>query len=272
MDKVTTGIEALDETLEGGLLPGTIMLVVGEPGTGKTTLLRSFLHEGVERGDFCVYLLTNRLLDRVLIDMSRKGWNVSDKPNMRFILCEGVANKRVPSYVGNFEDLLDLAYNSERMISKSDIESKRMIIDDLSYVFLMHGKDIVFKFLHRFTQLWRENNVTAFVEVQKGMFDEQIMTSLESMTNGTIETKREDGVQKFRVSRLDEEITDSSWKEMRLPEIEGIGAEAGKKLDEWQKELFEKDMESEERRVKNMLKDIRAEKKGKAKKGFLFNK
>jgi circadian clock protein KaiC len=41
--RISTGIQALDEILCGGLLPGRAYLVLGGPGTGKTTLGLHFL-------------------------------------------------------------------------------------------------------------------------------------------------------------------------------------------------------------------------------------
>jgi circadian clock protein KaiC len=44
--RVSTGVEGLDQILNGGLLPGRTYLVYGEPGTGKTTLGLHFLCAG----------------------------------------------------------------------------------------------------------------------------------------------------------------------------------------------------------------------------------
>jgi circadian clock protein KaiC len=46
--RVGTGIPGLDdEVLHGGLIPGRVYLVDGNPGAGKTTLSLQFLLEGV---------------------------------------------------------------------------------------------------------------------------------------------------------------------------------------------------------------------------------
>jgi len=44
--RVSTGIAGLDEMLRGGLLPGSMVLVRGAPGTGKTSLALQFLVHG----------------------------------------------------------------------------------------------------------------------------------------------------------------------------------------------------------------------------------
>ncbi len=47
MSRVKTGISGLDEMLNGGFLAGTVNLVEGAPGTGKTTLGMQFIHAGI---------------------------------------------------------------------------------------------------------------------------------------------------------------------------------------------------------------------------------
>ena len=49
--RVTTGIKGLDEMLNGGFVPGSMILVRGAPGTGKTSLALQFLIHGAAKHD-----------------------------------------------------------------------------------------------------------------------------------------------------------------------------------------------------------------------------
>ena len=49
--RLSTGIEALDEMLGGGIPAGSSVLVAGPSGSGKTVLATEFLSEGVRRGE-----------------------------------------------------------------------------------------------------------------------------------------------------------------------------------------------------------------------------
>ncbi|MEZ5321237.1 MAG: DNA repair protein RadA [Microthrixaceae bacterium] len=51
-----TGIAELDRVLGGGLVPGSVTLLGGEPGVGKSTLLLQILGEPARRGDRCLYV------------------------------------------------------------------------------------------------------------------------------------------------------------------------------------------------------------------------
>ena len=50
-ERVKVGVAGLDQMLDGGLLAGSIALLQGAPGTGKTTLGMQFLNEGVTQDE-----------------------------------------------------------------------------------------------------------------------------------------------------------------------------------------------------------------------------
>jgi circadian clock protein KaiC len=54
--RVSTGVDGLDEVLSGGLIEGRTYLVSGPPGTGKTTLGMHFLSAGAEHGEEALYI------------------------------------------------------------------------------------------------------------------------------------------------------------------------------------------------------------------------
>ena len=47
--RLSTGVEGLDELLGGGLLPGTLTVVVGSSGIGKTQWGLQFAHAGLRQ-------------------------------------------------------------------------------------------------------------------------------------------------------------------------------------------------------------------------------
>ncbi len=54
--RIATGVEGLDEMLGGGLLPARPYLLVGPPGSGKTTIAMQFLLKGIRQGEEVLYV------------------------------------------------------------------------------------------------------------------------------------------------------------------------------------------------------------------------
>jgi len=56
MERVDSGIPGLDKMIQGGFPFPSIVLVGGEPGTGKTTLALQSLFHGAEKGEQGLYI------------------------------------------------------------------------------------------------------------------------------------------------------------------------------------------------------------------------
>ncbi len=264
--RVSTGLERLDEITGGGLTPGLTVLVIGDPGSGKTTLMRNFVYQGVAEGDGCLYILTNRSLDQVVDNMGKYGWDVEGKDNMKFLMYNGVVNKRRPSLVGNFEGLVDIAYNCKRLVSSFSTGRKRIIIDDFSYFFLMNNKDAVLKFLQRIGQIVKEEEAVCLLEVQRGMLDPHIVTAVESLTDGSIEMRRGHNKKLIRVPRLEGGKITQSWTGIDILGGESIELEAERTLDEWQNILMSEESPGKEGDIKGALEKVKKEREGPEKK------
>jgi len=72
-DRVSFGIEGLDSLLSGGLPDGSMTVVCGRPGTGKTLLASRFLYEGATRGEPGLYVSFAETKDQFMINMERFG-------------------------------------------------------------------------------------------------------------------------------------------------------------------------------------------------------
>src|SRR5687768_13606775 len=74
---VTTGIEGLDDILSGGLLRGSIVLIGGLPGSGKTTLGMEFIYRGITQFDEPgVIVLFEVSPDKLVRDAAFFGWDL----------------------------------------------------------------------------------------------------------------------------------------------------------------------------------------------------
>jgi circadian clock protein KaiC len=74
--RAPTGIAGLDAMLGGGLPRGSVSLVRGGPGAGKTTLAMQFLMAGLQRGEKGLYLSLEESADEIAANAARHGWPV----------------------------------------------------------------------------------------------------------------------------------------------------------------------------------------------------
>jgi circadian clock protein KaiC len=78
-DLVKTGIEGLDDILSGGLLRGSVVLVEGTAGTGKTTLGVEFIYRGATEFDEPgVIVLFEVSPDKLVRDAALFGWDLPE--------------------------------------------------------------------------------------------------------------------------------------------------------------------------------------------------
>jgi len=54
--QVPTGVDGLDQLIEGGFQRGSLILLAGNTGTGKTVFGAKFLCKGVDLGETGVYV------------------------------------------------------------------------------------------------------------------------------------------------------------------------------------------------------------------------
>lgn len=116
-ERVSTGVPALDESLEDGYWPGSTTLIVGPSGVGKTLMGLHFLFEGGRRNEpgILVTLQENRSqLARIL---DRFGWSIDD-PNVR-ILNRSPVDLYIDELVHELIDCIE------------EIGARRVVIDSL---------------------------------------------------------------------------------------------------------------------------------------------
>lgn len=76
-NRLSTGVDGLDDILNGGIPRGHLYLVEGDPGTGKTTLALQFLLEGARKGEKGIYVtLSESKLELEQVARSH-GWDIS---------------------------------------------------------------------------------------------------------------------------------------------------------------------------------------------------
>jgi len=144
--RVESGIPGLDSLLDGGLPAGKVVLILGEPGTGKTILSSQYLHWGASRrNEKGVYVGLNEPKPRFMAEMAALGMDFPklEKDN-KFAYIDATEVRRIPEQarvgripVGGRElglvNLIDLVQEGIDKLSPG-----RVVVDSIS--------DLVFRF------------------------------------------------------------------------------------------------------------------------------
>jgi len=74
--RIATGINGLDELVDGGFPEGRVILVIGGPGTGKTIMCSQFLYKGIyENQENGIFVSLDESKDHFYSEMQKFGWD-----------------------------------------------------------------------------------------------------------------------------------------------------------------------------------------------------
>jgi DNA repair protein RadA/Sms len=76
-DRITTGIEEVDRVFGGGIVKGSIVLIGGEPGAGKSTLVLDIADKIAARGNRVLYVSGEESLKQIKMRAVRIGVNTA---------------------------------------------------------------------------------------------------------------------------------------------------------------------------------------------------
>jgi len=73
--RVSSGIDGLDGLLQGGYPKGSVILIAGTPGTGKTIVCFQYINEGLKQEEKCLFLTSDQRIDNLLRQAKKFGFD-----------------------------------------------------------------------------------------------------------------------------------------------------------------------------------------------------
>jgi circadian clock protein KaiC len=186
-DLVGTGIEGLDELLNGGLPAGGTYALVGASGTGKSILSFQYLFNGITKFDEAgVYILLEEDKEPFARNISGFGWDLSALEASGKLACIPFTKSIVGDIEATFEKgalsgdtdranqlrqylTIDSLYEHIRE-SVERIGARRVVIDSMTVITLLSSSQLV----ARMQLLWliqrlRRLNVTSIITIEEGI-------------------------------------------------------------------------------------------------------
>ncbi len=123
--RVATGSEGLDDMLYGGFLPGSMALVRGAPGTGKTSLALQFLIHGAEQNEAGLFISFEEFPHSLYRDAESLGWDLRKLEAEGLLQLIFTSPKVFLASLSSPDSLID------RTIRKSN--TQRIVLDSASH-------------------------------------------------------------------------------------------------------------------------------------------
>lgn len=147
--RTPTGIPGLDEMLGGGFPQGRVVLVLGEPGAGKTILCSQYLANGlVKFGESGLYVSLEEGRGHFMREMSAFGWDLDDAEKAgKFAFVDASPIRTIPGEVRigkltigkqdfSLISLLEVVRNSAKAIG-----AQRIVVDPISTLVFQYDED-----------------------------------------------------------------------------------------------------------------------------------
>lgn len=136
--RLSTGVIGLDEKIQGGFVEGSINLITGKTGTGKTAFCASFLYQGAKDEEPGIYVTTEESKKDIVEDIKSMfnwdfmhveelGWLkvISLKPIFPTERIENL-NRLARSYISDFLSKLKNNVNK--------LDANRVVVDSVSLI------------------------------------------------------------------------------------------------------------------------------------------
>ncbi|MBV1757807.1 MAG: AAA family ATPase [Dethiosulfatibacter sp.] len=173
--KISSGISEIDKMLSGGIEEGTVTMITGPSGVGKTTLGTQFIKNSAEKGK-----------KSIIYTFEENSITLMDRSKAINIPLEEMVdnNKLLVKKVNPFEYTLDeFSYEVRSDINHHD--ASIVLIDSISSYFLTfnrnHGSVDLVRRLHSLCDYLKSQGVTVFITNEiKNITGEFIVTSTET--------------------------------------------------------------------------------------------
>lgn len=218
-DRVSTGIEDLDEALEGGFPKNSTIILMGSDGTGKESLVNKFVYQGLEEGEESMYVTLDGTPDDVKDDAQYYGWDFSEHED-RIVFVDGYSWQAGGSdeqfALDGLSDLNQMNMTFTDALNALGDESKRVAIHSASTLLLYTDPKSAVKFLQVVGAKSSSSGGCLVITLEEGMHDEKTVNTIKHVADGVIKTKLDGDDKKISVQRMDKTDTSREWKDFEV--------------------------------------------------------
>lgn len=137
VERISSGIQGLDELIEGGYVKGSVGLVVGKTGTGKTQFCSSYIYTGAINGESGLYVTTEERVEDIKADiMAMFSWDFDELIEKNMVSFLSIKPVYPDKPIGDELNRITKTYIIDLMdkiaVAVQQLNAQRVVIDSIS--------------------------------------------------------------------------------------------------------------------------------------------
>ncbi len=192
--RASLGLAELDEILNGGLPIPSVLLILGDVGTGKSVLCQQFVYAQARTGYKCTYFCIDHSPFDVRTNMISLGWDPEELERrglLKFVdLFVGRESPSDEKYQGNPWDFDELVGTLRRHF----LQNERFVVDSISSIAFLHGESAAYELVQKIHGWIMKTKSVGIVNAVRGMHSRSFEIALQqALGNAILLEKEEEG-------------------------------------------------------------------------------
>jgi KaiC/GvpD/RAD55 family RecA-like ATPase len=178
---ITTGIEGLDSLFKKGIPKGSIILVIGGPGSGKTIFGLQVLYNAVKNGEKVLYMSFEEEPESLREHMRDFDWEPEKYEKEGLLRIKKYDPIKISKFI---EALLEKAQGELKidippLFLENDFKPDRVIVDSLSAIAAAFiGDEMNYRiYITQFFEQFRKTNITPFLITESQEYPRRLTKS-----------------------------------------------------------------------------------------------
>ena len=223
-ERMSTGIESLDEVLEGGIPVNSTVIILGDKGTGKNALLKKIMYEGISNGKDSLYVTLDDAPNEVTADSDYYGVDFSEyESNLYYVdgysWQAGGSDSRYS--LEGLSDMNQMNMTLTDAMNQLKGEEQRVALDSASTLLLYTDPTSTVKFLQVMSAKSTSNSGCLFITLEESTHDDQTKSTVKHIADGVLRLKIEGEDKKLKIERMDKTDHARQWMDIDIDKENG---------------------------------------------------
>lgn len=223
-ERMSTGIDTLDDVLEGGIPVNSTVIIMGDKGTGKDALINKIVYAGVSNGQDSLFVTLDDSPDAVNEDSKYYGMDFEEYDS-NLVYVDGYSWQAGGSdsryALEGLSDMNQMNMTLTDAMNELKGDKKRIALNSASTLLLYTDPTSTVKFLQVLSAKSTSQNGCLFITLEESTHDNQTKSTVNHIADGVIKLKLEGDDKKLSIERMDKTEHTREWMDLSIDKDEG---------------------------------------------------